>query len=111
MRNQACEPCAKRKVRCDREEPCSNCKRRKQDHCHYAGISPDEKIKKLEDLVRALGGNPEDDDAPRNCVSSTTSTPAVPVPHERQVPARPIDKSSKDPVILEEDGQQYYLES
>ena len=31
----SCLPCAKRKVRCDRLEPCSHCKRRKRDVCEY----------------------------------------------------------------------------
>lgn len=57
MRNQACEPCAKRKVRCDRADPsCSNCKRRKQDHCVYPDASSDARIKRLEETIRTLGG-------------------------------------------------------
>ncbi|KAK9781353.1 hypothetical protein SCARD494_14126 [Seiridium cardinale] len=114
MRTQACEPCAKRKVRCDREEPCSNCKRRKQDRCSYAELPPVDRIRKLEDLVRSLGGSPEDADAPRIRARSTGSSPAAAAnlsPHGRQGLASSSDKSSKDPVILEEDGQQYYIES
>lgn len=57
MRNQACEPCAKRKVRCDRADPsCSNCKRRKQDRCVYPDPSTDARIKRLEETIRSLGG-------------------------------------------------------
>ncbi|KAJ4163193.1 hypothetical protein LMH87_004937 [Akanthomyces muscarius] len=57
MRNQACEPCAKRKVRCDRADPsCSNCKRRKQDRCVYLDPSSDARIKRLEEIIRSLGG-------------------------------------------------------
>jgi len=61
MQSQACEPCAKRNVRCDREEPCSNCKCRKQDCCNYPELSPTDRIEKFEVLVRAHGGNPDDD--------------------------------------------------
>ena len=62
MSTQACMPCAKRKVRCDRADPCcSNCKRRKQDKCVYPELSPNDRIKRLEALVRSLGGDPEDD--------------------------------------------------
>jgi Fungal Zn(2)-Cys(6) binuclear cluster domain len=31
----SCIPCAQRKVRCDRGEPCSHCKRRRGDVCEY----------------------------------------------------------------------------
>lgn len=39
---KACYPCAKRKIRCDRDErqPCSNC--RKQPHPNLCGFEPDE---------------------------------------------------------------------
>ena len=39
---KACYPCAKRKIRCDRDEcqPCSNC--RKQPHPELCGFEPDE---------------------------------------------------------------------
>lgn len=58
MKAQACLPCAKRKVRCDRKGPCSNCKRRKGDKCTYLDVSPNEHIKKLKTLVRDFGGDP-----------------------------------------------------
>lgn len=58
MKTQACEPCAKRKVRCDKGEPCSNCKRRKQDSCTYSEASPADRIRRLEAFVRNLGGDP-----------------------------------------------------
>ncbi|KAJ3499575.1 hypothetical protein NLG97_g213 [Lecanicillium saksenae] len=58
MKNQACEPCAKRKVRCDRADPtCSNCKRRKTDRCQYPEPSSDERIKRLEEIIHTLGGD------------------------------------------------------
>jgi hypothetical protein len=31
----SCVPCAKRKVRCDKRQPCSHCKRRTKDVCEY----------------------------------------------------------------------------
>lgn len=114
MQGQACEPCAKRKVRCDREEPCSNCKRRKQDHCNYPELSPTDRIKKLEVLVRALGGKPDDDVALYSRPPNTAFSSAAPVARSsygRQGLASSNDSRSNDPVILEEDGQQHYLES
>lgn len=115
MQSQACEPCAKRKVRCDRSEPCSNCKRRKQDRCNYPELSPSDRIKKLEALVRTLGGNPDDDAVLNSRLDSSRAfSPPTPVLwslHESQGQASASDSRSKDPVILEEDGQQYYLES
>jgi hypothetical protein len=62
-----CTPCAKRKVRCDRSQPCGHCKRRKGDACvyltqHNRGLKtrPDESsehIAKLENYIRRLGGD------------------------------------------------------
>ncbi|KAI1849973.1 hypothetical protein JX266_004352 [Neoarthrinium moseri] len=114
MRSQACEPCAKRKVRCDREDPCSNCKRRKQDRCSYPEPSPVDRIRKLEDLVRSLGGNPDEDVAPGGRpfgVASPNSVTVTTSPFGSQRPTSSSNGRSKDPVILEEDGQQHYLES
>ncbi|ETS85230.1 hypothetical protein PFICI_03255 [Pestalotiopsis fici W106-1] len=105
MRNQACEPCAKRKVRCDKEEPCSNCKRRKQDHCSYAEPPATNGIRKPEHVARPFVSRLSD---------STAISPGAHVaisPHQSQEAATPADKNSKDPVIVEQDGQQYYLES
>jgi hypothetical protein len=60
-------PCAKRKVRCDKLQPCCHCKRRKQDTCLYpefGGINDRHireqavRIERLEEYVRVLGGLP-----------------------------------------------------
>lgn len=66
-----CIPCAKRKVKCDKEQPCGHCKRRKGDICEYpdpntgfgrAGSAEVQasasRIEKLEQYVRRLGGDP-----------------------------------------------------
>lgn len=63
-----CLPCAKRKVRCDRSQPCNHCQRRKGDRCVYPAsrvnesASPRddqaERIDKLETYIRHLGGDP-----------------------------------------------------
>lgn len=114
MHNQACEPCAKRKVRCDREEPCSNCKRRKQDRCVYPELSPADRIKELETLVRTLGGDPTKDVAYNSRPQTTAFSPSassVRPFYESPGLAGSNDTRPQDPVILEEDGQQSYLES
>jgi hypothetical protein len=64
----SCMPCAKRKVRCDKGQPCSNCRRRRGDICTYpgqhlsAGDGHSEKnlqyIQKLKSHIRSLGGDP-----------------------------------------------------
>ncbi|KAH7183259.1 uncharacterized protein B0J16DRAFT_163200 [Fusarium flagelliforme] len=93
MRSQACEPCAKRKVRCDRSEPpCSNCKRRKNDTCTYPEVSPFERIKKLEEIVRSLGGDPDNGERP-------SGTPSLGGSH------------AQTPVIVQQDGKGVYQES
>lgn len=93
MRSQACEPCAKRKVRCDRSEPpCSNCKRRKNDTCIYPEVSPFERIKKLEEIVRSLGGDPDNGER-------SGGTPSFEGSH------------AQTPVIVQQDGKGVYQES
>ena len=103
--SQACRPCAKRKVRCNRLEPCSNCKRRKTDRCTYPASTPTDRIRQLESLVRELGGNPS---------KGQPTSPAENAPRvETQLAGvdAPIELRSNDPVILEEDGEIQYLES
>jgi len=103
--SQACRPCAKRKVRCDRLEPCSNCKRRKTDRCTYPASTPIDRIRQLESLVRELGGNPSNGES----TSPAENTPRI-ATQQRGIDA-PIELRSNDPVILEEDGGIQYLES
>lgn len=65
----SCTPCAKRKVRCDKCQPCSHCKRRKGDVCVYPvqrANGPDsrpedysQRMEKLEIYIRRLGGDPQ----------------------------------------------------
>ena len=108
MKSIACEPCARRKVRCDREEPCANCRRRKRDHCTYPETLPSDRIKKLESLVRYLGGDPEDDTD--EGVRTHTDQPPAKRRAQEDTSCFAGGKSS-DPVLSEEDGQSYYLES
>ncbi|UZP42969.1 hypothetical protein NXS19_010785 [Fusarium pseudograminearum] len=102
MRSQACEPCAKRKVKCDRAEPpCSNCKRRKNDTCIYPELSPFERIKKLEDIVRSLGGDP---------ASENGESPL----ENRQRPKGSVSTDSshvQTPVMVQQEGKAVYHES
>lgn len=114
---EACEPCARRKVRCDKQEPCSNCRRRKKDRCIYPAVSPADRIKRLEALVRKLGADPNELHVPSNELrsehtSSPASTPAgASVEQDRQHAVTFLEIRSKDPVVLEENGQPFYLES
>ncbi|KAL8968213.1 MAG: hypothetical protein Q9183_002569 [Haloplaca sp. 2 TL-2023] len=113
-RTQACEPCAKRKVRCDKQEPCNNCTRRKQDHCSYVDESPYEKIKSLEEQVRKLQGSLRSDGsspAKRPAPSPPSPEPRTRTRTRQEATATVASGRSKDPVIFEEDGQQFYLES
>jgi hypothetical protein len=103
--SQACRPCAKRKVRCDRLEPCSNCKRRKTDRCIYPASTPTDRIRQLESIVRELGGNPNNDDS-----TSPVQGSLRVVPKQMRANA-PTELRSNDPIILEEDGEVQYLES
>jgi hypothetical protein len=101
--SQACRPCSKRKVRCDRLEPCSNCKRRKTDQCTYPPSTPSDRIRQLESLVRELGGN---------LVANEQPAAAAPrLVTERSGINASSELRSNDPIIIEEDGEVQYLES
>ena len=113
---QACLPCAKRKVRCDREEPCGNCKRRKNDQCTYNEVSPAERLKKLEALVRNLGGDPEAIDQVVQQQENVNS----PVSLNRQVQAQnnaqklsgyENSQEGYDTAIVKEQDESIYVES
>lgn len=125
-KNQACEPCAKRKVRCDHGNPCANCKRRKTDHCTYPALSPQDRIKQLEALVRELGGGAEldvdrsnkrarteavDHAASRANDDGLLMVATLQSQSSGQQVNTPLEVRSKDPVVLEENGQSFYLES
>ncbi|KAH7305759.1 hypothetical protein B0I35DRAFT_399658 [Stachybotrys elegans] len=65
----SCVPCAKRKVRCDKQRPCCHCKRRPQDSCVYPVAAPENatheslslarRITELDRQIRNLGGDPD----------------------------------------------------
>ena len=114
MQTLACQPCAKRKVRCDRKEPCSNCKRRTQDRCVYADVSTPERIKQLEALVRSLGGKSEYSTShdsyhgePRNEAALASSQ----VPPRNDISSDVQCQSRTEPMLVKEDGEYVYLES
>ena len=114
MQSQACEPCAKRKVRCDKGDPCSNCKRRKKDHCIYPETSPSDRIKRLESLVRSLGGDPESEAQDTSLPNDTYPSSAkarTPLQHKDRRALKLIDDMKRNPIIVEEDGHSVYLES
>ena len=113
MKSQACQPCAKRKVRCDREEPCSNCKRRKGDQCIYAEVLPTERIKQLEALVRSLGGSSEDSTPYDHEQAKTKSASASSRAQRPQKDTSGDDQlqSSTTSMLVKEDGEPLYLES
>jgi hypothetical protein len=71
----SCVPCAKRKVRCDRSQPCSHCRRRGRDVCEYplaigaSRMNPQsfllnrmqsERIERLEQYIRSIGRDPDE---------------------------------------------------
>ncbi|KAF4977232.1 hypothetical protein FZEAL_6215 [Fusarium zealandicum] len=69
----SCIACAKRKVRCDRQMPCCNCKRRPQDACEYPttpavpdkhNLDQDRRILELERYIQRLGHDPKDASSP-----------------------------------------------
>ena len=104
MQTQACQTCAKRKVRCDRKEPCSNCQRRKQDHCIYADLSPTERIKQLEALVRNLEGGSE------ASIKAASATPLLDSPEESSKGNHRVQNGT-NPILVRENGESNYLES
>lgn len=115
MQTQACQPCAKRKVRCDRKEPCSNCKRRTQDQCIYAEVSPTERIKQLEALVRSLGASSEHstwyENSHEQAKPETTLATRQVQPPRRDTSGDAQPRGGTNPMIVKEDGESVYLES
>lgn len=110
MSGQACEPCSRRKVRCDKQQPCSNCKRRKQDQCTYPEAQPIDRIKRLESLVRSLGGDPNDENSRPSKRIRTDSAPAPVRQQEAQDARNTTEAERGQPIMLEQDGQSYYVE-
>ena len=98
MKSSACVLCAKRKVRCDREDPCSNCKKRNQN-CLYHEDEAAKQIERLEALVRKLGGDPEED------VSQNT------VNLQHRPIQKPNDSNHTDAAIVQEEDESLYLET
>lgn len=110
----ACLSCAKRKVRCNKEEPCSNCKRRKTDHCTYPGLSPQERVKKYAALVRSLGGDPDDiyesGHEQHEIQLDSAQSHAGPAPGHNQLVSSKAAPKNHDPVLTKEDEHSVYLE-
>ena len=106
QQNMNCIACAKRKVRCDRKDPCVHCKRRKEP-CQYPEpfTSPrqarsvasdlDTRLKKLEQYVRDLGGDPESmattDTGPKGNDTTGTAKAGVDRPCAKKAAWPPVD--------------------
>lgn len=120
VKSVACIPCAKRKVRCDRQEPCCHCKRRKKEDCTYPDVSSPARIKQLEALVRSLGQSPDKEEGVVNVQAETSPAPVrfptrpSPARHDlsdHQSPQHIATTPNNDPVIVEEGGERVYLEA
>lgn len=111
----SCIPCAKRKVRCNRQEPCAHCKRRKIEDCIYPDESPAARIKYLEALVRHLGHDPDGDTASQAVVtpSNTFATPTLSQrgKHSFQDSYQSRALPTSGPMLGEDDEGETYLES
>lgn len=111
-RNVSCAPCAKRKVRCDRKEPCSNCKRRKNDHCVYPVTTTNARVRQFETVGTKYRYSPEhtEDVTPRQVRGSPTASQVQPLDNRSQNEnASPFP--GDDPLIVRDRGSIVYLES
>lgn len=111
--SQACRPCAKRKVKCDLRQPCSNCSRRKTDKCIYPAVPSEERIKRLEALVKRLGGDPDAgtiNDGGSSNLKRPVSSSQSQIQHGQGSASR-TSVGSSDPIVIDADGQPLYLES
>jgi hypothetical protein len=108
MSSQACEPCSRRKVRCDKQQPCSNCKRRKQDQCIYPEATPIDRIKKLESLVKSLGEDPDSEEsrAPKRVRTGPSAVEQQDAQDDRDT----TEAERGQPIMLEQNGESYYVE-
>jgi hypothetical protein len=123
----SCIPCAKRKVRCDRLQPCCHCKRRKHDTCVYpelGGFSDQQfreqaaRIERLEEYVRVLGGNPNDSDVRARLESTQFDRPheQVSTVISRSTKGRPAlvsrtQRPTPTSRLVENDGKVVYTET
>ena len=113
-KTQACTPCAKRKVKCDRGEPCLNCRRRRTDQCTYPEVSPHERIKKLEDLVRNLGGDPNQSGQLGGEQYDPGAFPMLKKPRvdeSRNFPRFDDPRYENDPALVKEEESPVYVET
>jgi hypothetical protein len=84
--SKACEPCRRRKVKCNGQQPCDLCQQHPA-HCVFRAKARD----RTSTRQRAIRGNNDGDSAIRiesQTVLSETS-PAVPAPRDNQRPADP----------------------
>ena len=108
-----CIPCAKRKVRCDKHQPCCHCKRRKWDVCVYpvqragrpsnASGDDTQRIERLEDYIRRLGGDlrtlgqdGEGGEVDLDVSSNTSPAPAASLSNSNTM-TTPIASNDKQP--------------
>jgi hypothetical protein len=124
----SCMPCAKRKVRCDKLQPCCHCKRRQQDTCVYPEFGRVDsqyvreqavRIGKLEEYVRILGGNPNE----LNVRAQLDSTQVDQAHEQVSVVSSKLTKAGPDfvsrtqrstqitPKLVENDGESTYIET
>lgn len=130
-----CTPCAKRKVRCDKLQPCYHCKRRKGDVCVYPvhrANGPDnrpedysQRIEKLEVYIRRLGGDPQliEENFESDETNVRESSIGCPTNEARRIgeTASPVMKTSsmkrtEEPIrkrsgLVEHDDQVTYIEA
>ena len=103
----SCLPCAKRKVRCDRLQPCRHCQRRPRDRCVYPNMTPEEirnlpenqisRIHQLERQIRSLGGDPND---------ASPQQPGQSQQSGQQIPRTGVSPSAQDEAINNSTGVQ-----
>lgn len=90
-RGHSCAECARRKVRCDKQKPCSNCVKANSSCIPSASQAPRRKrrnpteldlvsrVRRYEELLSAHGVNLDDDNRSRSPTAAFVEQPAKPL--------------------------------
>lgn len=104
----SCIPCAKRKVRCDRLQPCSCCKRRIGDICEFPLTIARSGKTQHEDVIKRSRVETLEPHALRACENIDRSKPIIPTFPGNQSPPSRSFASTTDPPLPIQGTKRYF---
>lgn len=119
LKEQSCLRCAQRKVRCDRNSPCSNC-RKSQAECLFVAHAPSRrrkrkrpgedllaKLKRYEGLLTSHGINFDGYDGPE---TTQYSVPDKTIVHEGRNIKKEVSPTLQPGKLILENGELRYVD-